>query len=463
VGDKTGTDKIKTKFTVTDSISLLGIEIDSDLKGLQKNFGKAKEKMQKIVNFWQRFYLSLPGRIKIANCFLLSQVNYLGCILMPKEEMLDWMQSLVNNFCTGTLRISNDKLYLHPARGGLGLINLKHTLIAQQSIWFKRAAGSSRDNWRWDLWMCGSGNCLSPDPALLCPRKNPILYELVLNYRQFLLAFNTKDDNFKESFLLNNPCVDVAHGFPYNINTKFWLQNGITNLSVLAGLKVRDFLAQNKILPYAELNGRFNLNLSFTTYIRLVGILNTAVAKFIKPNGKSEPLSKFLFGFKKGSKKLRTVLSSANNLITESVFNSFCAAAGIQNKTELTNFDKSLALWTFNGIPNKVREFFFKFFHNRLGTNTRTSHFSEGSRWCTFCSIIGKELGPFDDETFEHLFLKCPTVEKIHRVIKDDMLSGIQFPEQSWFGFNNDNTFVQLFLLLVQYFVWEAKLNKKFP
>jgi hypothetical protein len=196
---------IITKFSATDSFTLLGVKIDNNLKNLQTNFDKAKVNMQKIVNFWSRFNLSLTGRINVAKCFLLSQVNYLGCIINPDPPTLLWMQNLINNFCTGSLRIAAEKLYLPPAKGGLGLINLRETLTAQQTIWFKRALVSSRDNWRWDLWQAGCGNCLTPDPDLLGTLTNPILYNLTLSMRQFLTKFYTKENSFLDSYVLNNP------------------------------------------------------------------------------------------------------------------------------------------------------------------------------------------------------------------------------------------------------------------
>jgi hypothetical protein len=286
-GDVTNSGGLSTKFVRTNEFSILGVTIDGKLERLANSFAKTKKKMQEIVNFWSRFNLSLKGRIGIAKCFLLSQVNYFGCIYMPSNDDLQWMQGLTDNFCTGSLRISKDKLYLSAENGGLGLINLTHALMAQQINWFKRAAKSTRDNWRYDLLLCGSGNCLTPDPEKLDPEKNPILFRLVESYGNFAKIFYKTDNNFLESFILNNPCISVNEGYAYNINTKFWLYNGNTNLYNLSKIRVTDLLTDYKLKPFVVLNTTYNLNLSFTTYIRLSGILSKALPALCRKTSNS--------------------------------------------------------------------------------------------------------------------------------------------------------------------------------
>jgi hypothetical protein len=169
-----------------------------------------------------------------------------------------------------------------------------------------------------------------------------------------------------------------------------------------------------------------------------------------------------LNSFKKGSKKLRAVLCRDKKNVLEAVKLSFFEVAGI-NEIPNGDFADSLALWNLNCISNRQREFIFKFYHNRLGINTRTANFSDGSRWCSFCSIVGLNMGPFDDETFNHLFLNCPTVLKIHNEVAETLLTGVEIRPCHWFGSGCDNKFLTLFLIIIQYYIWEAKLNRMLP
>jgi hypothetical protein len=40
------------------------------------------EKIQNTVRFWERFYLSLPGKISVYKCLLLSQISYKASVLI---------------------------------------------------------------------------------------------------------------------------------------------------------------------------------------------------------------------------------------------------------------------------------------------------------------------------------------------------------------------------------------------
>jgi hypothetical protein len=61
-------------------------------------FEKILQKITNLVSFWERFKLSIPGRITIAKTFLVSQLNYVGCFLSPSDGMIDRLQRVLDNF-----------------------------------------------------------------------------------------------------------------------------------------------------------------------------------------------------------------------------------------------------------------------------------------------------------------------------------------------------------------------------
>ena len=73
-------------FTLTEKFTLLGFEINRNLDSLNNTHKTTVRKMIGIANHWQRFNLSLPGRITIAKLFLYSQIGYSCSILMPSKE-----------------------------------------------------------------------------------------------------------------------------------------------------------------------------------------------------------------------------------------------------------------------------------------------------------------------------------------------------------------------------------------
>jgi hypothetical protein len=105
---------LEAGFTVVNSIKLLGADITTDYNEINGNFVRIKNKMVNFINFWSRFRLSLPGRVTIAKTFLILQLNYLGSVFGPE------IQSIINNFIRKNIRISDERIYLSPKRGGVG-------------------------------------------------------------------------------------------------------------------------------------------------------------------------------------------------------------------------------------------------------------------------------------------------------------------------------------------------------
>jgi hypothetical protein len=65
--------------------------------------------------------------------------------------------------------------------------------------------------------------------------------------------------------------------------------------------------------------------------------------------------------------------------------------------------------WMRSYYNPKLRDFVYKFHSNKLGLNTRVSHFNNTTdRGCSFCKIaMQNRFGPIMEESFEHLFYSC--------------------------------------------------------
>jgi hypothetical protein len=192
-------------FNVTDKIKLLGADITADPDQLCHNFHWVANKVLKQVQFWSRFKLSLPGRIIIAKTFMISLLNYLGCVFEPDEATTERIQELINTFVRKNLKISECILYLPPENGGAGFFNIHEFLAAQRCTWLLRAKKMCIDNWRHDL------HALSPlhNPLLLRSSDinkniNPILHGIVKAYENFYFRFSEKGKNYYHSYIFEN-------------------------------------------------------------------------------------------------------------------------------------------------------------------------------------------------------------------------------------------------------------------
>jgi hypothetical protein len=108
-------------FVVANKIRLLGFDLSSDLNLLPRAFDAIKEKIVSLILFWERFKLTLPGRISIIKTLLLPQLNYLGSFLTPEDSTLAEIQNLLDKFALDRQIMSPNRRYLSPELGGGGL------------------------------------------------------------------------------------------------------------------------------------------------------------------------------------------------------------------------------------------------------------------------------------------------------------------------------------------------------
>jgi hypothetical protein len=69
-------------FQIKKSLKILGMSVSNNLvDDTEKSVRQITQKILDNITKWERFNLSLPGRILIAKSILYSQINYLGCFL----------------------------------------------------------------------------------------------------------------------------------------------------------------------------------------------------------------------------------------------------------------------------------------------------------------------------------------------------------------------------------------------
>jgi hypothetical protein len=66
-------------FQVVEHTKVLGCKIGKGINVLTENYPLIVEKIANIKRFWERFNLSLPGRLNVAKSLMLAQIGYIGC------------------------------------------------------------------------------------------------------------------------------------------------------------------------------------------------------------------------------------------------------------------------------------------------------------------------------------------------------------------------------------------------
>jgi hypothetical protein len=176
--------------------------VNRDLSSLADYFDGVQIKLARIVEYWERFKLTLPGRITVCKTFMISQIGYLGSVITPTEVQTRNMQAILDNFCLGSMNTAKKKRYIPATEGGLGLINVKDYIISLQCAWVKRVTQHWGDMWRFDLKKMCYGNPLIADSSTFDPVRNPVLHNICSSFGKFRDAFVRKDANYKKALLL---------------------------------------------------------------------------------------------------------------------------------------------------------------------------------------------------------------------------------------------------------------------
>ena len=481
VGDRTALSNeiINLGFPIVDEIKLLGVSIDHELNCITASHDKTVENISKVIDFWSRFRLSLPGRLGIAKTLCLSQINYVGCIITPTANQLKEMSSLIFNYIKGSLNISKDRITLPTNMGGLGFPDISKFIISQQTVWIKRANISCRDNWRFDLRAASNGNCLTAAVENFSFDRHPILRFITQSYNLFLKEFLANNDNYKLGLLLNNPTICRNRQDPGPLNLQIFNQNPPIRIEKIVSLRFCDIFSNNSVKMLWEINRDSDCNINILTYMRLGAACNNfnqSINRNRISDGSSISTSAFFNSFKKGSKSVRRILS----------YNSINKPA-IENKKHVKSYFRLVGLpvpdpstikklfgaWGYNFLQNNLREFILKFFSNILGLNVRIAHFVQGaSRNCFFCSQSNPVI--LTDESFAHLFLDCPITNSWLLSFETLFFPEINFTSRMqrlsfWFSHTVPaelcplNNFEHCSLWIFKFLIWEAKLKKKVP
>ncbi len=386
-------------FTVSNKIKLLGLEISNDLNLLTENFVVIRDKIVSLVLFWERFNLTLPGRIAIIKTLLLPQLNYLGSFLTPDDEILSSIQKILDDFALNGQTMSRDCRYLNPEHGGAGLINIRDFLIAQKCSWIKRAAGNVIDNWRLSLAIAApEGDILNIRSCDVDPKQHLILYELAWAYEFFIGCYSLIDNNHLRNNVFQNAAFVRSGRDNLLLDSNFFGKKYyIENKSRIRKLTFEDCFTDGKFKSINEFAGNVGLVFPPLTWLNLQTAITYAkkiLAKTSNGDKKGMPVSKFVGRFKKGSKPFRQTIDNATYMgescLDLTIVKTYARIThnAVQSE-EITK--KFLSSWNFVYLDNKLREFIYKCRHNILRTGDRLSHILNTDSNCFFCRNLPQQ------------------------------------------------------------------------
>jgi hypothetical protein len=479
-------DIINLGFEIVEEIKCLGVKINNRASNLESNFDPVCGKIRQLIGSWDRFNLSLPGKICVAKTMLLSQIGYLGCIITPSAEQLRTMQEMIDLYVTKGIVIAADRLYAKPKNGGLGLIRLENYITALQCSWIKRCSLIINDTWRWKLGTaCGfvfsnlrSGSVNRDD--------SPIVANIISSLIRFQEKYYVANENFTQAQLVDNGMflrapperrAPVRGVVDRNLlGAAFYDRHKET----LLNLRLNCLVVNNVVVDYRTLIDSTGLNFTQATYFNLVTAANFAIKKYANAddsNGTSQSLEWFLSQIKRGSKKFRAILEKNCNKVA------IRDLRVVKTFFSLLNADipdgsvigYRIGCWNWTFLSNRIRFFCFQFYNNSLGIKTRiAARYRNGGvamdNFCTFC-VKSRCVNP-EREDFMHIFYDCQYIngicKRIFRVYyppgENQAAERLSYMTGIVNGSNKTDSFYYLLTsILCNYTVWQFRMKKIIP
>jgi len=258
-------------FQFVDSFKLLGITLSKNLDTAYTYFDDTLAKIRSIADLWSRTYLTLPGRIMVCKTFMLSLIGYIGCILSPRKHQVDAMQKIFDAYSIGKLRVANNRKYLKPSAGGLGLINLNDFIAGVQCSWVKRIHHHGIDNWRHDILQSCYGNPFILNERTFLAVSNPILHTIGVSFGKFASSFYSTGKNFMKAFIFKNPLIRRGQDDNGLLCENFFgVQNTYSYFEKIARLQICDIWERGGMKSLDSINLETELNFSLLTYMRIL-------------------------------------------------------------------------------------------------------------------------------------------------------------------------------------------------
>jgi hypothetical protein len=451
------------------SLKVLGCVISNDTNEyLTSNAEFVTKKINDQISKWNRFNLSLPGRIRVAKSMLLSQLNYLGSFLNFADQFILRWEQLIGNFVKGNLQISGERITKKSSLGGLGIPKIHDFLDAQKCSWVLRAAKRNDSEWKEVLRKCTINSYFNLDEGMLL-QHGALFSGLGTAIYRFRKGYIASNNNYLKVPVLCDPCFSIS-----TRNRNFlkltdadpaWSEE---ERQIFMRIKILDLYEGETLLNRAQLTRKLNLHLEPDLYKKLASIAKTRKTRFHHTECLSGiSLATFLNGWKKGSKKLRQFISNDNVKYISHNIIKFA-----QNTDTVIGLDCAIVLnqsWSWSNYSTNIGTFLFKLTNNTLPYNTVLSHFVRGhSRNCTFCDLLNDP--DIVDETVLHLFYYCPAVENIRENFFKWLTNDVNFilNRHEFFcclaGENKCKTYsLMVTIRLFMFYIWECKLRHSLP
>jgi hypothetical protein len=374
---------------------LLGVIIDYKGKNLLCNWEKCKTEIQGLINYCNQYNLTLTGRVVVAKTFLLSQVSFLMGIIPIDVNTAKTIEVMIKKYTIGKLQIARDRIYYKIEQGGTGLLRILELDTAMKSAWvnrWKREGNNVDITGSSVLGTARHNNIEYINKDLISKASHPCARGIAQAWHDFRSKLYENDGNIYSAGLLSNPGLRnrmgemlgggniFAQGRYENIREGIW--------DIPLGVYCLDEGIRDK----EEIQGILGLEITTLEYNKLRGSIKYIRSKY-KPawemRGKGKNILEWLAPIKKGSRKLRSLMSGRGSRVFRDFtfekirpINTLWQQMGIELDEGLISC--SMEVWGTREVDTEFRQFAFRWYQGMINGNTVISHFGDVDRKCTF-------------------------------------------------------------------------------
>ena len=94
------------------SFTTLGIDYSTDHRDFVKtNEGNLELKVNKVIDYWSKFYLSLIGKVSVAKTFVYSQLAYLCTAWEFSKKFNETIENKIIKFVNSHVKVGKEKIF----------------------------------------------------------------------------------------------------------------------------------------------------------------------------------------------------------------------------------------------------------------------------------------------------------------------------------------------------------------
>jgi hypothetical protein len=259
-------------FKYTTELKMLGFSIKKNECMNVTNYEIVKSKIRRIINNWNRYGLTLGGKITVIKTLVLPHISFVGSVLEPPEGWVERISEIIEKFVLGTEKFAKIKIYTNSEKGGLGLIPIREYILSQQCAWLKKAMLGTDDIWKYELRTVTENFT----KFFVHSAESGPVYTIIRAAGNCLASHSVKFP--LGAPILNNPAF--WHGVNINriiFNDQFFEDRLGLHGGLKYGLKWKDLTdPENNLLPLESLREIFGHRISTDTYNKLKQGLNGA-------------------------------------------------------------------------------------------------------------------------------------------------------------------------------------------